>query len=366
MAEMITVLLPVFNGQDTIAESLESVLAQTYRDFHVLVLDDGSTDRTAEIVADFARRDSRIQHVHKANSGLVDTLNLGLEMNRSEFIARQDADDLSRPDRFETQLRILRESPDVVAVSGGHLHINGAGDVTGEGFVYENPTDSDFVLMPHREPYLPHPFLMVRKSAMDAVGGGYRHVVHSEDTDLYWRLRDVGNLVNTRQILGSYRVHENSISANSIKSGRIQAVYSQMAGLSAIRRWTGQPDIEFPPGALEHLKGLTTLAEIADFASAGLSDAERANLRGCAAAKLLELLTFRKYLPDEADIRFIRKNLRSRNGLYDSYRKSKRELGKRQMYMVRRLWNEGQKPLAARTYIRLFRNIVLRRRRSRR
>jgi len=338
----VAVVLPVYNAETTIRASIESVLVQTYRDFVLLVVDDGSTDKSSEIIKDLASRDNRIRYLSKANGGIVSALNFGLDACTCEYIARQDADDLSTPDRFATQLEILRDRPDVVAVSGAHHHIDEAGRVIDQGFFYTDPNTADFLVIPHLEPYLPHPFLMIRRSALRAVGGYYRYVIHSEDTDLYWRLREVGTLFNTSRLLGSYRLHSKSLSDQSIQAGRVQAVYSQMAGLSAMRRFNGLSDIEFPPNVLESLKDLVSLEEIAALASKQLDKTEQAYLHACVAAKLLELLSFRSYAIEGPDIRFVAANLRQSNCNREVWNKSEETLKRLLLGLGKRLVKAGR------------------------
>jgi len=108
----VTVLLPVFNGMRHVGAAIESILAQTYRDFELLIVDDGSSDRSLEIVRSY--RDARIRVlVNEHNVGLPASLNRGLAESRCELIARQDADDLSRPDRLERQVAVMMRRPEL-------------------------------------------------------------------------------------------------------------------------------------------------------------------------------------------------------------------------------------------------------------
>jgi glycosyltransferase involved in cell wall biosynthesis len=106
----VSVLMPVFNGEATIGASIESILGQTATNFEVLVVDDGSTDRTAEIVASYA--DPRIRYIRNAeNLGISRSLNLGIELAEARWIARMDADDIALPQRLERQLRAVGQNP---------------------------------------------------------------------------------------------------------------------------------------------------------------------------------------------------------------------------------------------------------------
>jgi glycosyltransferase involved in cell wall biosynthesis len=111
----ISVLLPVYNDEDTIGDALESVLNQTFDRYEVIVVDDGSTDRSADIVREYTDDASVRMVSHEANQGLPAALNTGLKTAEGKFVARQDADDISCPDRFETQYEYLTANPEVTS-----------------------------------------------------------------------------------------------------------------------------------------------------------------------------------------------------------------------------------------------------------
>ena len=231
----IDVILPAYNAEDTILVALHSLLLQTAPDFRVIVIDDGSTDRTAEIVAELARTDGRIMLDRRENGGIVAALNHGLTHSDATFVARMDADDICAPDRFEKQMQYLHDNPDVVAISGAHEEIDAAGELT--HYIHRPPAraTADFSWVPAREPQLTHPFLFMRADALKRVQG-YRHVKYAEDSDLYWRLAEVGHLSNLTDVMGRYRMHAASVSSASVTNGRTMALLSQLAALSAARR----------------------------------------------------------------------------------------------------------------------------------
>jgi glycosyltransferase involved in cell wall biosynthesis len=303
----VDVLLPVYNGAQTIKVSLASIRAQTISDIRVFVINDGSTDDTAEIVKSLAQEDSRIYLVNKQNSGIVHTLNAGLQYCDAEFIARFDADDVCYPQRLEAQLSYLRENSDCIAVGCRIDHIDEAGRPLSNLPQPGQPDSADPWWVPAREPYLMHPFFMVRRSAMIKVGG-YRHVTNSEDSDLYWRLIEHGRLYNLEISLGQYRMNTTSISGSSIGNGRIMAINSQRAALSAIRRRQGRQDLNFAYSGKAML-GSRTLEELYQLSCSDLDSEERAHLAIAASAKLLELARYRPYELEYSDCVFIRKSL---------------------------------------------------------
>lgn len=303
----IDVIIPVFNGAKTIESSLNSILRQSYSAFALHVVDDGSTDDTAVILARLAAGDQRIRIHRQDNSGIVDALNNGLSKGISPFVARHDADDIAYPNRFEVQLRHLMTNPQCVAVGAAVRHIDADGRPTGTSAQPAPPENADPFSFPSREPYIIHPFLMARRTAlMDA--GGYRYVHHSEDTDLYWRLMGFGTLHNLPDFLGEYRLHAESISGSSLKNGRMMSVFSQLAAVSEQRRRVGGVDLLFDKGLIDKLKGMKELAEMVQCASQhlALKPAETEYLAAAAATKILELTAYRPYELESSDAKFIR------------------------------------------------------------
>src|SRR6185312_8714518 len=148
---LIDILLPVRNGAPFLAQAIESIQAQTEQSWRLLILDDGSTDQSAKIAKNFAARDRRIQLVRYPARGLIATLNAGLKLCRAPFVARQDADDISFPDRHAAELDYLRRNRKCVAVSGGGRTIDERGRKRG-GVWLHNPALADAFWIPAREP----------------------------------------------------------------------------------------------------------------------------------------------------------------------------------------------------------------------
>jgi len=302
---IVDVVVPVFNGAVTITDAIESLQHQTFTNFRIIVVDDGSTDETPEVLAALRARDSRITVLTQPNGGIVDALNAGLRLCQAEFVARQDADDISDPFRLAVELEYLRSHPDCIAVSGAVKHIDEQGRFLGTVQRFPQPDRADPRWAPSREPYLMHPFLMVRRADLQAIGG-YRYVHYSEDTDLYWRLQERGAMQNLDTPLGKYRVHTRSISSASIINGRIMASSSQLAGLSALRRRTGRADLHFPKEAITEYRNAQTLSKLWELAKRQLDDEEARYLRIAVSGKLLELTAYRPYELEFSDCQFIR------------------------------------------------------------
>jgi len=305
---IIDVVIPVFNGAKTVESAIETIQVQTLRDIRILVVNDGSTDDTQAIVERMAAEDGRVVLINRPNGGIVDALNAGIAACTADLVARHDADDLAVPGRFQRQFDWLRGNPSCSAVSGSIVEIDEAGRELSPQGIPRSPDLADPKHYPQWEPYLVHPFLMMRRAAIAAVGG-YRYVFHAEDTDLYWRLQETGQLANMPDLLGYYRIHGQSVTSASTLNGRIAAMSSQLSGISAMRRRAARPDIAFPEAALAEYKQAKTLKGIVQLGSRGLDEDEAARLAASASAKLLELSAYRPYELDGEDCSFIRTSI---------------------------------------------------------
>lgn len=288
------VVIPVYNAASTIESAVASIQKQTERNIRIIIVNDGSTDATRNVIQKLAAEDGRITLIDQDNGGIVDALNRGLAAVTASFIARHDADDIASPDRLAKQLAYLSANPVCTAVSGAIRHIDEAGDPLGDAYQLPSPDLANVEHYPQLEPYLSHPFLMMRRAAVEKVGN-YRYVFHAEDTDLYWRLQEVGKLHNLPDYLGDYRVHSQSITGASLLNGRVSAVNSQRAGFSAIRRRSGRPDLSFPKTLLAEYKAAGSLEGIIRVGSLDLETDEAKRLAVSTCAKLLELGGHRPY-----------------------------------------------------------------------
>ncbi len=191
----ISVLLPIRNAAGTLDAALESLVAQTFSDFEVIAIDDGSDDDTAQLLADWVTRDHRIRSNNTPPLGIVSALNTAAAAARGELLARMDADDVSVSTRLERQLSIMDTQPDLVACGTRVRYV--PRDLVRDGALrYERWVNS--VITPedmHRDLFvecpIPHPSLMVRRSAFELVGG-YREMGWPEDYDLLLRLWEAG------------------------------------------------------------------------------------------------------------------------------------------------------------------------------
>lgn len=209
-APKISVLLPVFNGQSYLAEAMESVLHQTFDNFELVVIDDGSTDGSLAILKHYESMDERIRLVSRANIGLVETLNEGLGLCRGEFIARMDADDICEPTRFEEQIEFLTAHTDIVCAGTLAKLIDPEGrELTTLGL----PLEHDAIDASHLRgvTMIVHPSVLMRRTAALAVGSFSSDYKHAEDIDFWLRMAESGRLANLDRQLIRYRQHDGSV-----------------------------------------------------------------------------------------------------------------------------------------------------------
>jgi len=206
----IAVLLPAHNCQRYVRQSLESIRTQTFTDWILVAVDDGSTDGTRAILEEFASSEPRVQVISRPRTGIVGALNDGLARIDSEFVARMDADDFSLPHRLERQLEFLERNRDCVA-TGCHVQtIDADGDPID---IVKNPSNHEQIeerLFHGDGGALPHPGLFVRRDAIEAIGRYRPETQLAEDVDLYLRLAEVGRLSNVGEVLLLYRLHSQS------------------------------------------------------------------------------------------------------------------------------------------------------------
>lgn len=199
--ESLTVLMPVYNAANHIAEAIESILVQTYSDFEFLIIDDASTDETVNIIRSFT--DKRIRLIcHSQNKGIRDTLNEGIALANTELIARMDADDISHPWRLEKQVDFLVKHPDHAMVCSLSKVID-----KDRNFIRPyDPYEMDLYYGLFFDCYICHSSVMYRKSGVEAAGK--YTMEYAEDFDLWWKLSRLYKIHIIPEPLLLYRVHE--------------------------------------------------------------------------------------------------------------------------------------------------------------
>ena len=207
----VSVLLPVHQAEHTLASAVESVLAQTFEDFELIAVDDGSTDGSRRILERFAGEDNRVRVFSRENRGLVTTLNEASGTARGEYLARMDADDLCEPQRFERQVAHLDAHPGCVAVGSRVLLIDAEGSPIRTFAEATTHDEIDGAHLAGQGGAICHPAVMLRAEALKRVGGYDPAMKHAEDIDLFLRLAEVGSLANLPDVLLRYRMLADSV-----------------------------------------------------------------------------------------------------------------------------------------------------------
>ena len=292
----VSVLLSVYNGETFLPPALDSLLAQSFEDFEVIAVDDGSTDSSGAILDRCAAEDPRVQVVHQTNAGLIVSLNRALRLASGELFARMDADDLCELDRFAVQVGHMDEHPDVGILGGVAAYMDEAGRLTGRTW----PRVSSAGVNAWRLLFstcICHPTVMMRRVVLDELGGYDPSALHAEDYELWSRAVFATRIENLPQVVLRRRLWDGTI-GNRHADVQEQTVLTAMA--SAQQRLLGRP---VDRGAVAVLRELHR------------SRAADVDVRGRATAGLGRHLTdlvnaFRKSVPlTEAEIRSVNRDV---------------------------------------------------------
>lgn len=212
MCPRVSVVMPIYNAMPYLGQAIDSILRQTYTDFQIMAIDDGSDDESWSVVRERAERDHRVEPIQIEHSGIVAALNRGLEAARGEFIARMDADDISRPNRLAQQVAFLDRHPDVVAVGTDLLRIDDRGGAIGKMGVAVDHEAIESVMLRGQAGAMTHATTMWRRAVLDACGGYYQQwAQHAEDLELFLRMAEQGRLANLDCVLYEVRKHTSSV-----------------------------------------------------------------------------------------------------------------------------------------------------------
>jgi glycosyltransferase involved in cell wall biosynthesis len=193
----VSVVIPVHNGGKYLSQAIESVLAQTFRDFELLIVDDGSTDSSAAIIRSFMDRDPRVRVLTQENRGVAAAGNRGLREARTEWVARLDADDIFLPEKLERQAGFLRRNPDAKIVGSLACFINHAGRPLGLVGTEGPFTPDEFyrLVRESRPIYFVNSSTLMHRETVLALGGYREPFAPAEDLDLWIRMAGQGHLM---------------------------------------------------------------------------------------------------------------------------------------------------------------------------
>jgi glycosyltransferase involved in cell wall biosynthesis len=199
---VVSIVIPVHNGEKYIKESIDSCLAQTYSNIEIIVVDDKSTDSTLEILKEYGEK-IKVFPVEKQN-GLGNVINIGIRASKGKYIARMDADDIMYPDRIEKQVEYLESNPNCVAVGGQIDIIDADSNITGHREYAQNDKDlkkNRFLFQPFA-----HPAVTLRKSTLEEIGLYPEDMWKVEDVKLFLILSTKGEFANLPDTVLKYRM----------------------------------------------------------------------------------------------------------------------------------------------------------------
>lgn len=230
---LITVLMPVCNGEEYLPDSIESILAQSHVDFEFIIIDDGSTDKSLSIISGYAKQDKRILVIrNERNIGLAKSLNVGIKLAKGQYIARQDADDLSSADRLEIQLKFALSHPQVDLIGSNSYVIDMEGGIVCRNDSYATIIDRWNGLL-KRKAIFPHGSAFIKKSKLVEVGGYDERFFYSQDGELWLRLLYYGAVIHT---IPSPLYHYRELPRKTLKKYDAQAAFHEVKQMIYIHR----------------------------------------------------------------------------------------------------------------------------------
>ena len=268
----ISVAMSVYNGERFLEEAIASVLAQTFTQFELLILDDGSRDSTRAIIENHAARDSRVRPIIRENRGLIASLNQLVAESRAPLVARMDADDICLPQRFARQVEFLAAQPDYGVIGSWCEDIDENGRPWPAATAHRHPTDHEGFLAAIElgRPLLCHPAVMFRRDLVLSVGGYHAAFKHCEDLDLWLRLASITRIASLPEQLVKYRHYDEQVSSRHATEQQIGAA---VAKLAYKERLVGRTDLTADLERLPLFEEFDTF-----FAREGVSRAVRAEV----------------------------------------------------------------------------------------
>ena len=227
----VSIIMSVYNGEEFLHDSVESILSQTFTDFEFIIIDDKSTDKTSDILKGYSFKDPRIKIItNEKNLGLTKSLNIGIKESSGEYIARMDADDISYPERLQKQFDFMENNLDYGVVGAWAKVIDNKGNIV-DNFEYEE-TDKEIKTSLIKWNSIIHPLVLIRKDILSKVNGYDESFKYAQDYDLWLRLSKETKFVNLPEYLLYYRISNKSITRSKNKE---QALCAMRARWNSIK-----------------------------------------------------------------------------------------------------------------------------------
>lgn len=214
---LVSVVMPVRNAEKFLEEALNSVISQTYKNIEIVVVDDASVDKTAEILKRYQLKDKRIKIVkNKRQLGVAKSLNVAIKNSSGVYLARMDADDLMRSSRLAKQVNFLAKNPSTIALGTWVFEIDQKGNLLGKRTLPLH--HKDIYQMMYYAMGLQHPTIMFNRKLVPKNFNWYQDIKYAEDLDLLFRLCKWGKLANLGEFLLFYRIHKDNLSLKRTKA----------------------------------------------------------------------------------------------------------------------------------------------------
>jgi len=205
---LLSVIMSVYNAQNYLKDSIESILNQTYKNFEFIIINDGSSDNSLEIIEEYAKQDSRIKVINQKNKGLPFSLNRGIEMSSGEYIVRMDADDISLPYRFEKQLDFMQKNPEIGICGSSIIAFGEVKEAIKKFYKDDKMLKSELLF----STCFAHPTVFMRSSLFKEFNIKYNEeFVNSQDYELFSKMAKITKFANIQEPLLKYRVSKNSV-----------------------------------------------------------------------------------------------------------------------------------------------------------
>lgn len=218
----LTVAINVYNGMPYLPETVESILAQTYTDFELLIINDGSTDGSRDYLANLS--DPRIRIIDQENQGCSAASNRAIEECRTPYLARMDADDIAHPERLALQLKFMEQHPEV-GLMGAQTACMGD-QAVGSSIMLPCTHEDIWKTLSSGFHAMAHPTLMMRTELIRQIGGYWSHRLADDDVDMMLRMGEITQLANHERTLLQYRVRQDSISGVDVEGMRFSVKFA--------------------------------------------------------------------------------------------------------------------------------------------
>jgi glycosyltransferase involved in cell wall biosynthesis len=223
---LVSVVMVIRNIERYLPEAIDSILNQTFRDFEFIIVDFGSTDQSKDIAASYAAKDSRIQLSEVPPCSYIQAKIAACSLPKGRYIAIQDADDVSLPDRLEAEVDFMEKHPEVGVVGGAIQPMDSHGKFLPPPDNYPTEDQKLRLELRVRNPFW-HPTVLILRSAYVRVGG-YRPIfMQSDDHDLWLRISEHYQCANLSQVLLKYRIHPQQLSIRRLKDQKLCCLAAQ-------------------------------------------------------------------------------------------------------------------------------------------